>query len=243
MKKIQNSTKNRRGKEEIVLADSVAQGIQLDNTGLLIKKYGMKQASSSLATRRRILEAAGECFARCGFYGTTVRDICKDAQVSVAMLHYYFGDKEQLFDEVLAACLPEDLPPLPLEQSAEERLFLLIHTVLLFLHDTESVWRRILLERELSKVSERLPFLVDRAVLPLTRMLHSLVTELLPRASLHDIKWCSLHISGMLLQYQSRRPIIHLLHPEIVLNTAEIERMARHITRFALAGLAAFAGD
>ena len=52
-------------------------------------------------TRRRILEAATEEFARGGFAGARVDRIAKGAEANERMLYYYFGNKESLFRAVL----------------------------------------------------------------------------------------------------------------------------------------------
>lgn len=48
-------------------------------------------------TRDAILAAAREQFAERGFDGATVRQIAADAGVDPALVHHYFGTKEQLF--------------------------------------------------------------------------------------------------------------------------------------------------
>lgn len=51
--------------------------------------------------RQRLLEAALACFVRKGIAATTLRDIASEAGVTPALLHYYFGDKDQLQAEVI----------------------------------------------------------------------------------------------------------------------------------------------
>jgi AcrR family transcriptional regulator len=45
-----------------------------------------------------IIDAAVELFAEKGFEGTSIRDIATKANVNVAMINYYFGSKEKLFE-------------------------------------------------------------------------------------------------------------------------------------------------
>lgn len=52
-------------------------------------------------TRRRILEAATEEFARGGLAGARVDSIARRAEVNERMLYYYFGNKEGVFRAVL----------------------------------------------------------------------------------------------------------------------------------------------
>lgn len=48
-------------------------------------------------TRQAILDAARRAFAAGGFRGASVRRIAAEAGVDAAMIHHYFGTKEQLF--------------------------------------------------------------------------------------------------------------------------------------------------
>ncbi|HEY7669729.1 MAG TPA: TetR/AcrR family transcriptional regulator [Hyphomicrobium sp.] len=48
------------------------------------------------ARREHILDAAEVCFARSGFHGTTMQDICKEALISPGALYVYFASKEEL---------------------------------------------------------------------------------------------------------------------------------------------------
>ena len=48
------------------------------------------------ARRQNILDAAERCFARGGFHGTSMQDICKAAAVSPGALYVYFDSKEAL---------------------------------------------------------------------------------------------------------------------------------------------------
>lgn len=51
--------------------------------------------------RTHILEIAEEMFARNGFDATSVRELAKNAQVNLAMISYYFGSKEKLFEAII----------------------------------------------------------------------------------------------------------------------------------------------
>jgi TetR/AcrR family fatty acid metabolism transcriptional regulator len=61
--------------------------------------------------RQQLLAAAREAFARSGYHGTTVRDVCDRCSVSVGTFYLYFANKEAcfvglidaLYEEVVAA--------------------------------------------------------------------------------------------------------------------------------------------
>ena len=53
--------------------------------------------------KEHILQVAESLFSENGFEGTSIRDIATAADVNVAMISYYFGSKEKLFEEMVQA--------------------------------------------------------------------------------------------------------------------------------------------
>lgn len=53
-------------------------------------------------TEQNIIEVATELFAKNGFDGTSIRDICKKAEVNISMISYYFGGKKELYEKIVA---------------------------------------------------------------------------------------------------------------------------------------------
>ncbi len=51
--------------------------------------------------RQQIMESTLQLFAEKGYEGTSVRDIAEKAAVNVAMVKYYFGSKEKLFEKMI----------------------------------------------------------------------------------------------------------------------------------------------
>src|SRR2546422_2353852 len=60
------------------------------------------ETPKSSATQEKILDAAEALFMEHGFEATTLRQITAAAGVNLAAVHYHFGSKEELFEEVLA---------------------------------------------------------------------------------------------------------------------------------------------
>lgn len=52
---------------------------------------------------QRILDAALACYVREGVKATSIRDIARDAGVTPALVHYYYGDAGRLLEEVINA--------------------------------------------------------------------------------------------------------------------------------------------
>jgi len=51
--------------------------------------------------RQQIMESTLQLFAEKGYEGTSIRDIAEIASVNVAMVNYYFGSKEKLFEKIV----------------------------------------------------------------------------------------------------------------------------------------------
>jgi AcrR family transcriptional regulator len=60
-----------------------------------------KLDNMSTDKRDHILDKAQELFSQHGFEGTSVRMLAKAADVNLAMISYYFGSKEKLFQAVI----------------------------------------------------------------------------------------------------------------------------------------------
>jgi len=62
-------------------------------------------------TRDRILEAARGRFAEHGFAGTTIRAVAADAGVDPALVHHFYGSKDDLFAAAVALPIDPNLLP------------------------------------------------------------------------------------------------------------------------------------
>lgn len=73
--------------------------------------------SGSPDTRAEILSAARAAFARGGMAGTTVRSIAEAAGVDPALVHHYFGTKQQLYLAALAIPVDPESVRAPLREA------------------------------------------------------------------------------------------------------------------------------
>jgi AcrR family transcriptional regulator len=72
-------------------------------------------------TRAAILASARKAFAASGYEGAGVRDIAKGAGVTAMLVNRYFGSKEQLFAEVVAASMAQPIILAPENLTASSR--------------------------------------------------------------------------------------------------------------------------
>ncbi|GHF07420.1 TetR/AcrR family transcriptional regulator [Streptomyces griseoluteus] len=91
------------------------------------RRRGRPPRAESGDTRDRILDAAREEFSERGYEKTSVRGIAKAAGVDSALVHHYFGTKEQVFEAAVAVAFapalaaPDAIAEGPLD-SVGERL-------------------------------------------------------------------------------------------------------------------------
>jgi transcriptional regulator, TetR family len=99
------------------------------------KKPGRPAGNSN--TRGRILASARDLFARNGISTTSIRAVAAAAGVDSALVHHYFGTKEQLF--AVAVHIPIDPMDVigPLREAPVEELGHRIPSMLLTLWDSE----------------------------------------------------------------------------------------------------------
>jgi AcrR family transcriptional regulator len=196
-------------------------------------------------TRNKILSAAGEVFAECGFEGATVRAITERAEVNVAAVNYHFRDKAELYNRVvLDACSARAAWHDTMAQaidSPEDRLRTLISRFLEYmLGPDRPAWKRRLMAREMANPTTALDELVEKNIRPLRdEFLMPTLRELTGgRFNRRQLSLIGSSVMGQCLYFHQSRPIIERLNPDFKIGKAEIEEITDHITRFSLAAIA-----
>jgi AcrR family transcriptional regulator len=88
----------------------------MDKSAASPRRPGRPPAEDGPSTRERLLDRARELFALHGYAGVTLRKLAEVAQVNPALIHYYFGDKESLYEHAVGATVD------PLLRSVEAEL-------------------------------------------------------------------------------------------------------------------------
>lgn len=60
-----------------------------------------KEKEINQNTEQKIFTVATELFANNGFDGTSIREICKKADINISMISYYFGGKKELYEKII----------------------------------------------------------------------------------------------------------------------------------------------
>jgi AcrR family transcriptional regulator len=204
------------------------------------------------ATRARLVEAARELFAERGFDDVTVRDICREAHVNLALVNYHFGDKQGLYSEVMNQAIEsvrefnELAAAAPAGSSPEDRIR---HFVRVMLHrileqSDRGAWVHKLAQQEFNRPTAESNRFIELAIAPRLRYLASVAAELL------GVPWtdsrvmhCVASVHGLCLVY-GRMAVaperFKLAMPDLVPDEPfDIEKAVEHVTAFSLAGIAA----
>lgn len=207
--------------------------------------------------------AAGPVFAQRGFDRAPVREIAKRAEVNVAAISYYFGDKMGLYRAVIAAIRRqrESEFPLPVvgDLPPDEALYRLIRTLLSrMLSGDEKGWEAMLMMREMQQPTAALEDMVNEYFKPLYDALCRAIDDLLQRSGHTDppsrggrtagdskladwrrhamIPQLALGVVGECLHYRIGRPVIdQLISPDVRSRHYDAESLCRHITATTLA--------
>ena len=79
--------------------------------------------------RREILEAARRCFARDGFRGASISEICAEAQISPGHLYHYFENKEAIVTAMTEAAISNADIQLELLSPSDDPIALVVSRV------------------------------------------------------------------------------------------------------------------
>ena len=200
----------------------------------------------SSSTREKIFEVAGPVFAEKGFQGTTVRELCDKAGVNVASINYYFGDKQNLYCELVrqAQRRCEAQHPLPQwsnDTPAEQRLFDMVLTLLeqLSVADT-APWEVQLLMREVLNPSRGGVEVAEEYFTPFFKILLDVIESMAPQPlSLDNLAKIGLSVLSQCLIYRYGSETIAKLAPSVlgVEGKPDVRSLATQITAFSIAGI------
>ncbi|HEX5446756.1 MAG TPA: CerR family C-terminal domain-containing protein, partial [Pirellulales bacterium] len=169
------------------------------------------------ATPERVIEAAGEVFARKGFEAATVREICRRGKANLAAINYHFGDKRRLYIEAVKRAHVNRIKQFPMPDwppgtPPEERLGDFVLTLLRrMLSPVGSQWEGELMIREVTQPTEACRELVHEYIGPHFAALGRVIEELMPHATPRKRNLVGFSVVGQCLHYRLTEPVIRLL--------------------------------
>jgi AcrR family transcriptional regulator len=206
----------------------------------------LKAADHADDTRARLLKAAVEVFAERGYENSTIRDICSRAGANVALIHYHFGDKLELYREVLRYSLTCGNGPAPVMAASESALApedalrqvirAMVEKVLQT-GDQANLRYRLMLH-EFMQPSSAAARVVQELMRPTYDRMREIVGEVLGLPSDHErTRLCVHSVIGQIAYYGRSAPMLRTLWPEMKMDAVQRELVADHITEFSLAYL------
>jgi AcrR family transcriptional regulator len=198
-------------------------------------------------TRIRLLKAAASVFAEHGYQNATVRQICERAGANIALVNYYFGDKLELYTEVLRFSLQSgpdgvrlELPPASTQPAAALRLVIGTMVERAFETGEQADLRFRLMLNEFVRPSEATARVVDVVMRPVYDRLREIVGAILGLSPNHQrTRLCVHGILGQVAHFAHATPVLVVLWPEMRMTPAQRELVTEHVTEFSLAYLRA----
>lgn len=200
---------------------------------------------SQEATRRRLLNAAGEVFGRVGFERATVREICQAAGTNIASIKYHFGGKFQLYEAVFGFWFDAAIEKFPIDlgqsdaRTDRQRLRAFVFMLLSrLMAPGKPAWHGKLIAREMADPTGVFESAIRSTIRPvigqLSPIVHSICGDL-PKTTLER---AALSVIAQCVFYQHGRPVLERVFPHHV-NHPDLGGLADHIARFSYAGLRA----
>ena len=205
-------------------------------------------------TRQRLLHSAGALFAEKGFRATTVRDICRQAEVNLQAVSYHFGDKQRLYVDAVRFAHDSNhrradgtpaFPEVPAGAGAEEQLEIVVREMVRQMSDAaandQPAWCMPLLLREMSHPTDACREIVEAFVRPMHRLLERIVARLLPVGADETTRHLVvLSIVGQCVFFKISRPMRPMVVGRPLADSFTPERIADHVVRFTRAALAGY---
>ncbi len=197
------------------------------------------------STRQKIVLAAGPIFAKKGFLAATVREICDSAQVNLASINYYFGDKQQLYIDTVMQARQMRAQQVPFPKwddgtSPERQLFDFVSLLLNRMVALKSApWQVRLIMREILQPTNACRKLVEDYFSPLLEKLMSIIDEIVEcRLPEHRRMQLAFSIIGQCMYYRFAGDVASMMIEDSDAQECfGIEELASHITDFSLAAL------
>jgi AcrR family transcriptional regulator len=193
-------------------------------------------------TRTKLLDSAGEVFAELGYQATTVREICARAGVNIALINYHFGDKLELYAEVLRHSLgstKSEFKALESGQKPEEAFRDLVRATLQRIcREGRPSWHFQLMVHEMAQPSPAMATVIEDTMRPFYDRSRALIGAILGLpADADKTRLCAHSVLSQIVHYVHSRQVNTVVWPQLQLTPDRIEQIAVHIADFSLAYL------
>ena len=197
------------------------------------------------ATRKRLLNAAGEVFGRVGYERATVREICQAAGANIASIKYHFGGKFQLYEAVFGFWFEAAIEQFPVDmgqadaRTDKQRLRAFVFMILSrLISPGKPAWHGRHIAREMAEPTGVFETAVKNTIRPVLGQLVAILQSICGDLPKVKFERALLSIVAQCVFYQHGRPVLERVFPAHVTHP-DLDELADHITEFSYAGLRA----
>ncbi|MDQ7821938.1 MAG: CerR family C-terminal domain-containing protein [Candidatus Eremiobacteraeota bacterium] len=203
--------------------------------------HHVNQHAEHHTKKELIMEEAKRIFAEKGFHATTMRDIARAAESNIALIYYYFKDKEDLYhtiiDTTISSLFSMVRTSLSMETTPEERIRAFISAYISFMGKQKYLPR--ILAREMAEKGQHLD-LVAREYLQKS---HSTLQETLREGSEScsfnelDYELTALSLLGMMGFYFFAAPMVKKILKKSSYDRQFITKLTEHTASLFFQGI------
>ncbi len=200
----------------------------------------------AVRTPGRILDVAARLFEQRGYAAVTLKDIVKAAKVNGASVNYHYGDKRNLYRQVIERGLQNREQSAPLETDAgqppAERLRGFIRALMTQLLDPSEPSRmsRLML-REAIEPTFAFARAVDELPKRQLRILDGIIGELAgPAVTGARIRRMSISVLGQCVYYRYAENMLRSIDPRLRYSPRTVAQIAEHIYEFSIFAIMGF---
>ena len=211
----------------------------------------MQAIETEQKTRERLIEAAGQVFARDGFERAGVREICRIADANVASVKYYFGGKSELYREVVLRGVREmtsrpapspDPDSDPIE-AFEELISYFLRFTLIDRHNHPYVGQ--IMKHEMREPTPMMDEVAELLVAPLHARMTKAIAAIAKDAAcdrpadhvIPDARMTAVFVLGLCANLETSRFLLERLKFKFPTDVRGVNRLASQVVHFVLHGV------
>lgn len=205
----------------------------------------VKNNSSALQTKSKLIRAAGEVFGEVGLEAATIQQITRRAGTSLAAINYHFSDKYNLYNAVVQEAYDiiidtfRRIQSIQKDGTPEQRLEHFVRNMFAILMEQERpTWHCDILARDLQSPNESARQQLQQLTDAIHHSLGMLISEIADKKlTAEQMLYAQTSIIGQCLYYVDHKEFHDRLNPDFEPVSQRMEQIIKHITRFSVAAI------
>ena len=205
----------------------------------------VKNNSSALETKRKLIQAAGQIIGQVGLEAATIQQITRKAGTSLAAVNYHFTDKFNLYNAVVQEAYEfiietfRRIQSIQIEGTPAQRLEHFIRSFFAIIMEQERpTWHCDILARDLQFPNEAANQQLQELTVAINDTLGKIVSDIAQTTlSEEQMIYIRSSIIGQCLYYVDHSEFHDRLPPELPPVCQRHDDIIKHISRFSLAAI------